>query len=292
VRRPKPAKRRERFDCILTAYMQDARRSVARARRHLSGEEPDGSDFNAKVVDLLPLGVFMAKKYRKPGFELLDLIQVANCAIIEAVREHAGSVPITTFAAHRIRWALIHEFRTNRHCISLPGCPSDRYSYPGFDRISDRAYANVAATAFDDDELGKQLLALIDAIPDDCRAVFLDRLSGATPPEIADRYSINKTTVLCREKKALLFLFSSVGVPYEGQTLSTMRIIRHENHGTRRRFFTAFGRTQSASEWCREIGIRMNTLIHRLDAMGLSPELALATPIQRKGTRFRGPSHA
>ena len=46
---------------------------------------------------------------------------------------------------------------------------------------------------------------------------------------------------------------------------------------------TAWGRTQSMHAWSREKKIPVNTIWYRLRVVGVSPEMALSTPSERKG---------
>lgn len=284
MRRTKSAKSRERFDDIFVAYMQDARRSVARARRHLSGEEPDGSDLHAKIVDLLPLAIFMANKYRRPGFDIEDLIQIASVVIVRTVPEYRpGEAQLRQLVSYRIKWAFVASFRSHSHCIRLPNS-APKEVHPRVQPLPPKFDCAAVTPTTWGEEL-PPLETLLHHLPVDLREVFEERLTGVAHREQARRRGVPPDRMARAERDALEILFIAAGIEYRGESLIQLGVLKMTQPGNESTALTAFGRTQSYAAWCREFNMPSQNCLRSRLAKGMSPEDALTTPSRREGEK-------
>lgn len=185
-----------------------------RAKRHLAQDQnlstddraalarqiSDGERARREFVEAnLRLVVYVAKRYRRPGVELLDLVQAGNIGLLGAVErfDWRRGNRFSTYATWWIRQAVIREMGDSTRTIRLPA--HLRHHLVGLLRARDRlqvklghepSMGEIAAEV--DVPIGRvnQLLALEDAVSlsaptgdsDDRELCDLVADSGATDP--------------------------------------------------------------------------------------------------------------
>ncbi|MDP1804412.1 MAG: sigma-70 family RNA polymerase sigma factor, partial [Acidimicrobiales bacterium] len=95
-----------------------------RARRlELAGQAAEGRIARRRFVEAnLPLVVSVAKRYRRPGVDLLDLIQAGNIGLLRAVEGFDWRLgnKFSTYATWWIRQAVVSEMGDSDRTIRLP----------------------------------------------------------------------------------------------------------------------------------------------------------------------------
>lgn len=84
-------------------------------------------------------------------------------------------------------------------------------------------------------------------------------------------------------KEGLTLERKDVNGDYSPENCVWATMMEQGNNKRTTRFITVFGEKMSMSEACRKYDINWNTLDHRLNKMGLSPEDAVTLPVQKIG---------
>lgn len=95
----------------------------ARSRRELIGQVDEGDRARNQFIEAnLRLVVSVAKRYRRPGVELLDLVQAGNIGLLHAVERFDWRLGnrFSTYAIWWIRQAITRDLATTARTIRLP----------------------------------------------------------------------------------------------------------------------------------------------------------------------------
>ena len=98
-------------------------------RRRLDGLVAAGEQARAQFVEAnLRLVVSVAKRYRRPGIELLDLVQAGNLGLLRAVERFDWRLgnKLSTYAVWWIRQAIVRDLANAGRTIRLPAHQQDQ----------------------------------------------------------------------------------------------------------------------------------------------------------------------